>query len=86
MKKIILFALAMTMAAAWPTSLRAADDCSCAVGDVTCINNCTLSKITALRNNIQSQKAAAQAKIQAAKANTAAASEDKSADAKSSRS
>ena len=67
MKKIIVLAFVLTMGAAWPTSVRAADDCGCAAGDVACINSCTLSKITTLRKNIQSQKEAALAKIQAAK-------------------
>ena len=67
MKKIIVFAFALTMAAAWPTSATAADNCGCATTDVTCVNNCTLSKVSALRKDLQTKKENAKAQVAKAK-------------------
>ena len=83
MKKTILFALALTLSAAWPTAASAAtDNCGCAAADVTCINECTMSKVTTLRKNLETQKANAKAKLEAAKASNNSADSKAKAQAK----
>ncbi|MBR4592048.1 MAG: hypothetical protein IKO35_02460, partial [Elusimicrobiaceae bacterium] len=74
MKKIITLLFALGMVSLVPGLAQAADDCGCAVADVTCTNNCTLSKVSTLRKNIQNNKEAAKANATAkAKANKEAA-------------